>query len=59
MRIADRFFASSKTCHSCGHVKKELKLYERTFMCPICGLIIDRDLNAALNLRDTIKYRLA
>lgn len=59
VRIADRFFAPSKTCHSCGHVKKELKLSERTFICPICGLMIDRDLNAALNLRGTIKYRLA
>ena len=59
VRIVDRFFASSKTCHSCGHVKKGLKLSERTFMCPACGLMVDRDLNAALNLRDTIEYRLA
>ena len=59
VRIAGRFFASSKTCHSCNNVKKGLKLSERTFMCPVCGLVMDRDLNAALNLRDTIKYRLA
>jgi len=47
--VADRFFPSSKTCHSCGLVKDELSLGERIFRCP-CGLQIDRDLNAARNL---------
>ena len=47
---ADRFFASSKTCSSCGHKKKELLLSERTYQCNACGLEIDRDLNAAVNL---------
>ena len=48
--VADRFFPSSKTCSSCGLVKDKLSLGERTFACE-CGLRIDRDLNAALNLR--------
>jgi putative transposase len=48
--IADRWFASSKTCSCCGVVKDTLDLDERTFRCDDCGLVIDRDLNAALNL---------
>jgi putative transposase len=48
--VADRFFASSKTCSCCGHKKKELRLSERMFKCENCGLKIDRDLNAAKNL---------
>lgn len=48
--IADRFFASSKTCSCCGLKKEILKLNERTFCCFGCGLTIDRDFNAALNL---------
>ncbi|WP_353570828.1 RNA-guided endonuclease TnpB family protein [Candidatus Albibeggiatoa sp. nov. BB20] len=47
--IADRFFPSSKTCSNCGQVKTELCLSDRTYHCD-CGLNIDRDLNAALNL---------
>jgi putative transposase len=47
---ADRWYASSKTCSSCGSVKEKLSLSERTFTCPDCGLEIDRDLNAARNL---------
>ena len=46
----DRFYASSKTCSHCGYVNKELKLSDRIYRCPECGLIIDRDLNAAVNL---------
>ena len=46
----DRFYASSKTCSHCGHVKADLKLSDRIFRCPTCGLEIDRDLNAAKNL---------
>ncbi|MBQ9536840.1 MAG: transposase [Desulfovibrionaceae bacterium] len=46
----DRFYASSKTCSLCGHIKKDLKLSERTYICPICGAKLDRDLNAAINL---------
>ena len=48
--IADRWFASSKTCSCCGFKKSELKLSERVFKCENCGAEIDRDLNAAINL---------
>ena len=48
--VAPRFFPSSKTCSSCGHVKAKLSLSERTFICDACGFEIDRDLNAARNL---------
>ena len=47
---ADQFFASSKTCSSCGHKKKDLTLSDRTYHCSECGLDIDRDFNAAINL---------
>ena len=53
--IADRFYASSKTCSKCGGIKKDLRLKDRVYRCS-CGLEIDRDLNAAINLS---KYRLA
>lgn len=49
--IADRWFPSSKTCSKCGTVKKELSLKERTFECD-CGLSLNRDLNAAINLKN-------
>ncbi len=48
--VASRTFPSSKRCSSCGHKKKELSLLEREYECEECGLRIDRDLNAALNL---------
>jgi putative transposase len=48
--VADRWFASSKTCSSCGQIKKVLSLRERTYTCGTCGLVLDRDLNAAANL---------
>lgn len=47
---ADRFYASSRTCSCCGYVNRQLKLSGRTYRCPECGLVIDRDLNAAINL---------
>jgi putative transposase len=47
---ADRFYPSSKTCSGCGTVKAKLALSERVFTCEACGLVLDRDLNAALNL---------
>lgn len=50
---ADRFYASSKTCSKCGHKKKDLKLLERTYHCSQCGTSIDRDVNAAINLKPT------
>jgi len=48
--VADRWLASSKTCAGCGAVKAKLPLSERTYACTSCGMIADRDLNAALNL---------
>ncbi len=50
VRVADRFFPSSKTCSRCGVVRNELDLSTRTYSCGACGLVIDRDLNAAINL---------
>ena len=48
--IADRFYPSSKTCHKCGNIKKDLKLSDRTYRCGECSLEIDRDVNASINL---------
>jgi putative transposase len=48
--VADRWFPSSKTCSSCGTLRKDLTLKERTFECRECGHVMDRDLNAAVNL---------
>lgn len=45
-----RFYPSSKTCHSCGCINHNLRLKDRTFVCPECGYVADRDYNAALNL---------
>ena len=50
LRVVDRWFPSSKTCSNCGVVKAKLSLSERTFNCDACGLSIDRDLNAAINI---------
>lgn len=49
--VADRFFASSKTCSRCGEIKQTLELSEREYVCAVCGIRRDRDLNAALNLQ--------
>ncbi len=59
MRVVDRFYPSSKTCHFCGHIHKGLKLKDRVYICPECGYTQDRDFNASLNLRDAKKYRIA
>ena len=58
LRIVDRWFPSSKTCHCCKHIKKDLNLSDRIFRCD-CGYIEDRDFNAALNLRDATTYEVA
>lgn len=50
LQVVNRFFPSSKTCSSCGEIKSDLKLKDRTFNCSHCGLSIDRDLNASINL---------
>ena len=57
--FADRFYPSSKTCSHCGHIKKDLKLNNRTYICPACGHVIDRDLNAAINLAKYFKSEIA
>ena len=48
----NRFFASSQICHVCGYKQKMNDLSNRTYKCPECGTVIDRDYNAALNIRD-------
>ncbi len=48
--IADRWYPSSKACSNCGYINPDLKLSDRVYKCPQCGLEIDRDLNAAINL---------
>jgi putative transposase len=50
--VADRWFASSKTCSGCGTAKAKLALSERTYVCEACGLVLDRDENAAVNLAE-------
>jgi len=47
---ADKWYPSSKTCSECGYIKSKLSLKEREFICEDCGIVIDRDLNAAINL---------
>lgn len=51
LHVIDRWYPSSKTCSGCGRVKTKLSLSERVYSCENCGLIIDRDLNAAINIR--------
>jgi putative transposase len=51
VHLIDRWFPSSKTCFDCGHVYQELSLQERTWVCPGCGVIHDRDHHAALNIQ--------
>ena len=58
LRVVDRWYPSSKTCHCCGAIRKDLKLSDRIFECD-CGYIEDRDFNAALNLRDAAIYEVA
>ena len=58
LRIVNRFYPSSKLCHSCGSIKKDLKLKDRIYKCE-CGYVADRDYNASLNLRDAKIYNIA
>mgnify|MGYP002704253747 FL=1 len=58
LRIVDSFYPSSKLCHCCGNIKKDLKLSDRTYKCK-CGYVADRDYNASLNLRDAKTYNIA
>ena len=50
--MVDRYFPSSKTCHVCGCVNKDLTLNDKVWKCPMCGTILDRDHNAAINIRN-------
>ena len=59
LRIARKYFASSKTCCMCGNKKKHLTLNDRVYRCDVCGNVIDRDENAAFNLHYTKKYSIA
>ena len=58
LRIVNRFYPSSKTCHECGQIKSDLKLSDRVFKCD-CGYEANRDYNASLNIRDTLSYAVA
>ena len=58
LRVVDRWYPSSKICHCCGDIKKDLKLSDRIYRCN-CGYVEDRDFNAALNLRDALTYEVA
>ena len=51
LHVVDRWYRSSKTCSGCGSVKAKLSLSERTYRCDSCGLVLDRDLNAAINIK--------
>jgi putative transposase len=59
LTVADRWYPSSKTCSRCGVVKTKLRLSERTYTCTTCGLVLDRDENAALNLASLVKHLVA
>ncbi len=59
LRLVDRFYPSSKTCHHCGSIKSDLKLSDKIYICPACGYTADRDFNASLNLRDCLTYQIA
>lgn len=50
--LADRFYPSSKLCSCCGNIKKELKRKDRVYHCEVCGMMLDRDKNASINLRN-------
>lgn len=58
LRVVGRFYPSSKLCHCCGSVKKDLRLTDRIYRCA-CGYVEDRDFNASLNLRDAEIYEVA
>ena len=51
LHVVDRWYPSSKTCSKCGRVKAKLSLAERVYRCDGCGLVMDRDLNAAVNIK--------
>ena len=50
LKLIDRFYPSSKICNECGYIRENLALSERSWKCPRCGVIHDRDVNAAKNI---------
>jgi len=57
LRIVDRFYPSSKLCSCCGFKKDDLKLSDRIYECSNCGEVMDRDLNASVNIKYSSKYK--
>ena len=55
--VVDKYYPSSKKCSRCGNIKNDLKLSDRVYKCDRCGLTIDRDFNASLNLRNAVDYK--
>ena len=58
LRLVDTFYPSSKTCSCCREIKKDLKLNDRIYKCSSCGLEIDRDYNASINLKKAKVYKI-
>jgi putative transposase len=56
LRIIDRWYPSSKTCSKCGNIKRDLKLSDRVYNCYKCSTLIDRDLNASINIKNCVEY---
>lgn len=56
LRLAPRFYPSSKLCSNCGHKNTDLKLKDRTWTCPKCNIVHDRDINASINLEQCSEY---
>jgi putative transposase len=52
VQLVSQWYPSSKTCHECGWIKNDLTLADRIFICEQCGVVLDRDFNASLNIRD-------
>jgi len=59
LRVVSKWYPSSKTCACCGNIKKDLQLSERIYICEECGYEKDRDLNAAINLKNAKEYTIA
>ena len=58
LRIVSTFYPSSKLCSNCGHKKQDLKLKDRIYKCSCCGIEMDRDFNASLNLKNAENYKI-
>ena len=59
LRVVDRFYPSSKLCSECGGINKNLKLSDREYICVECGVVIDRDKNSSINLKNAKEYKIA